>query len=163
MSILAGSTPGVHPAFFVSLFVESAWLQATHWLKPAKILVTTEFAKNFDGTENHDTVVVEFPCEFDENATVAKDMSAIDQLELIKTLQFDWADNAVSCTVYYHKEELPEIKKWLSKNFKNNIKSVSFLLHSDHGFVQAPYEEIDEEHYLKSLKRSTYHHHPNIK
>jgi len=80
-------------------------------------------------------------------------MSAIDQLELIKTLQSDWADNAVSCTVYYHKEELIEIKKWLSKNFKNHIKSVSFLLHSDHGFVQAPYEEINEEYYLKSLKK----------
>jgi hypothetical protein len=113
----------------------------------------TEFAKNFDGTENHDTFVVEFPCEFDEKAVVAKDMSAIDQLELIKVLQSDWADNAVSCTVYYKNEELLEIKQWLSKNYKNNIKSVSFLLHSDHGFVQAPYEEIDQDQYEKIIKR----------
>lgn len=154
LSILAGSTPGVHPAFS-RFFIRRIRMAASDSLvETCKDLgYHTEFAKNFDGTENHDTVVVEFPCEFDENATVAKDMSAIDQLELIKTLQSDWADNAVSCTVYYHKEELPEIKKWLSKNFKNNIKSVSFLLHSDHGFVQAPYEEIDEEHYLKSLKK----------
>ena len=48
---------------------------------------------------------------------------------------------------------MPEIKKWLSKNFKNHVKSVSFLLHSDHGFVQAPYEEIDEDQYQKAVKR----------
>jgi len=80
-------------------------------------------------------------------------MSAIDQLELIKILQSDWADNAVSCTVYYKKEELSEIQDWLSKNYKNNIKSVSFLLHSDHGFVQAPYEEIDQDQYEKMVKK----------
>jgi ribonucleotide reductase alpha subunit len=153
LSILAGSTPGVHPAF------------SRHFIRRIRMsvndsLVTTckelgyhtEFAKNFDGTENRDTVVVEFPCQFDENATVAKDMSAIDQLELIKTLQSNWADNAVSCTVYYRKEELPEIQDWLSKNYKNHIKSVSFLLHSDHGFVQAPYEEISQEDYEKAVK-----------
>jgi ribonucleoside-triphosphate reductase len=67
-------------------------------------------------------------------------------------LQSNWADNAVSCTVYYRKEELPEIQDWLSKNYKNHIKSVSFLLHSDHGFVQAPYEEISQEDYEKAVK-----------
>jgi ribonucleoside-triphosphate reductase len=97
--------------------------------------------------------LLSFPCQFDENATVAKDMSAIDQLELIKTLQSQWADNAVSCTVYYRKEELPEIQDWLAKNFKNHIKSVSFLLHSDHGFTQAPYEEIDADQYEKMVKK----------
>ena len=80
-------------------------------------------------------------------------MAAIDQLELIKTLQSEWADNAVSCTVYYRNEELPEIKQWLSKNYKNSIKSVSFLLHSEHGFIQAPYEEIDLDQYEKMIKK----------
>jgi ribonucleoside-triphosphate reductase (thioredoxin) len=56
-----------------------------------------------------------------------------------------WSDNSVSCTVYYRKEELPEIKKYLKKHYKNSHKSLSFLLHSDHGFAQAPYEEITKE------------------
>jgi hypothetical protein len=55
----------------------------------------------------------------------------------------------VSCTVYYRKEELGEIKEWLRENYKNSIKSVSFLLHQEHGFAQAPYEEIDAETYRK--------------
>lgn len=154
LSILAGSTPGVHPAFSHYFIRRIRMAVNDSLVNTCKDLgYPVEYAKNFDGTENHDTVVISFPCKFDEKAIVAKDMSAIDQLELIKTLQSDWADNAVSCTVYYKKEELPEIKNWLSKNYKNHIKSVSFLLHSDHGFVQAPYEEINEETYNQLIKK----------
>ena len=32
------------------------------------------------------------------------------------------------------------------------MKSVSFLLHSDHGFVQAPFEEISESKYNDMMK-----------
>jgi hypothetical protein len=73
-------------------------------------------------------------------------MSAIDQLEVIKRLQAEWSDNAVSVTIYYRKEELEPIKEWLRLNYRN-VKSVSFLLHNDHGFDQAPMEEIDYETY----------------
>lgn len=38
----------------------------------------------------------------------------------------------------YRDEELPEIKEWLRKNYNDGVKSISFLLHSDHGFDQAP-------------------------
>ena len=153
LSILAGSTPGVHPAFS-SFFIRRIRMAVNDSLvETCKDLgYHTEFAKNFDGTENHDTVVIEFPCKF-ENALLAKDTTAVKQLDLVKELQANWSDNAVSCTVYYKKEELSEIKEWLKSNYKDNIKSVSFLLHSDHGFVQAPYEEIDQEHYDRIVKR----------
>jgi hypothetical protein len=111
-----------------------------------------EYTKNFDGSLNRDTVLVEFPCTSGSDAKLAKDTSAVDQLELVKQIQKVWSDNAVSCTVYYRKEELDDIKEWLSKNYKNNIKSVSFLLHQDHGFDQAPYEEISKETYNKIKK-----------
>jgi hypothetical protein len=70
-------------------------------------------------------------------------------------MQTEWSDNSVSCTVYYRKEELKEIKEWLSKNYNNSIKSVSFLLHSDHGFQQAPMEAIDKKTYDEMVKNST--------
>jgi hypothetical protein len=108
-----------------------------------------EYVKNFDGSLNRDTVIVEFPCESGKSARLAEDMKAVDQLDLVKKIQREWSDNAVSCTVYYKKEELAEIKEWLRKNYKNSIKSVSFLLHQDHGFAQAPYEEIDKDSYKK--------------
>jgi hypothetical protein len=48
---------------------------------------------------------------------------------------------------------LPEIKEWLKNNYETSIKSVSFLLHSDHGFTQAPYEEITKEKYEELVKK----------
>ena len=87
------------------------------------------------------------PFRHPDHAVLAKDMTAIQQLETVKWLQENWSDNSVSCTVYYRKEELPEIRKYLKKNYKNNHKSLSFLLHNEHGFKQAPLEEITKEQY----------------
>jgi hypothetical protein len=100
-----------------------------------------------DGREDQTRWVVEFPAKSPENATLAKDMTAVEQLNWVKKMQTDWADNAVSVTVYYRQEELPEIKSWLKDNYDNSVKSVSFLLHSDHNFPLAPYEEITKEEY----------------
>src|SRR5690606_12611541 len=93
-----------------------------------------EFQRKFDGTNDHSTVVVEFPFSYPEGTVLAKDTTAIDQLEWVKRLQTDWSDNSVSCTVYYRPEELEDIKKYLAKNYNKNFKSLSFLLHSGHGF-----------------------------
>ena len=78
-------------------------------------------------------------------------MTAVDQLNVIKRLQTEWSDNAVSVTIYYRKTELDEIKEWLATNYFN-VKSVSFLLHNEHGFDQAPLEEITEEMFHKLSK-----------
>lgn len=155
LSLLAGSTPGVHPAFSKYYIRRVRMSSGDKLIKTCKDLgYKTEFARNFDGSTNHDTSIVEFPCYAGEGVLEAKNMSAIKQLDLVKRLQNEWSDNAVSCTVYYKKEELDEIKDWLRKNYKNNIKSVSFLLHSDHGFDQAPYEEIDEKTYMKLVSKT---------
>ena len=81
-------------------------------------------------------------------------MTAISQLETVRWLQENWSDNSVSCTVYYKKEELPEIKKYLQKYYKSNHKSLSFLLHSEHGFKQAPLEEITKEQYERLVEKT---------
>jgi hypothetical protein len=113
-----------------------------------------EFVRNFDGTEDHSTEVVSFPCKFPEGTKLANDMTAIDQLEVIKRLQKDWSDNAVSVTIYYRLHELDAIKEWLRENYAN-VKSVSFLLHNDHGFDQAPLEEITKAKYEEMSKSVT--------
>ena len=60
----------------------------------------------------------------------------------------------MSVTIYYRKNELDSIKAWLKDNYVN-VKSVSFLLHNDHGFDQAPLEQIDKKTYNSMKKRST--------
>lgn len=148
LSLLAGATPGVHPAYSQHYIRRVRMGSGDQLVKICRDLgYHVEYVVGFDGKEDHSTVVVEFPCESGPNAILAKDMSAIKQLELVKTLQSEWADNAVSVTVYYKPEELAGIKEWLAANYEMNIKSVSFLLFSQHGFRQAPYQEITKSEY----------------
>ena len=148
LSLLPGVTPGCHPAY-AQYMIRRIRISADHDLVNVcrEHGYPVEYQQNFDGSEDHSTVVVSFPFAYPEGTVLAKEMTAISQLETVKWLQEVWSDNSVSCTVYYRKEELPEIKKYLAKNYKNNHKSLSFLLHSDHGFKQAPYEEITKEAY----------------
>jgi ribonucleoside-triphosphate reductase len=155
LSLLAGVTPGAHPGFsefYIRRIRMSSNLELTKVCRENGYDV--EPVRNFDGTEDNSTSVVSFPCRFPKSTKFAEDMSAVDQLEVIKRIQMEWSDNSVSVTVYYRKEELDSIKAWLSDNYAN-VKSVSFLLHSGHGFDQAPMEEIDEATYMAMLAKST--------
>jgi ribonucleoside-triphosphate reductase len=148
LSLLAGATPGVHPAYSKYYTRRIRMASNDPLVSYCRDLgYYTEYVINFDGSENHDTVVVEFPCETPDGALFADDMGVIKQLEMVKKLQEVWSDNAVSVTAYYNEEELPALKQWLSDNYENGIKSVSFLLRQKHGFKQAPYEEITKEVY----------------
>lgn len=156
LSLLPGVTPGAHPAY-ARYMIRRIRISANHNLVQVcrDHGYPVEYQQNFDGTEDHSTVVVSFPFSHPEHAVLAKDMTAIDQLETVKWLQENWSDNSVSCTVYYRKEELPEIRKYLKKNYKKNHKSLSFLLHSEHGFKQAPLEEITKEQYDELVAKTT--------
>lgn len=155
LSLLPGVTPGCHPAYAHHL-IRRIRLSADSALVPIikEHGFVVEPVRNFDGTIDRTTVVAEFPFSYPEGTALAKDMSAIDQLEVVRRLQAEWSDNAVSCTVYYKKEELPEIKEYLSKYYNKHFKSLSFLLHSEHGFDQAPLEEITKEEYDKLVKKT---------
>ncbi len=154
LSLLGGATPGVHPAYsqyYIRRVRMASSDKLTKQCRDAGYVV--EYVKNFDGTENRETVVVEFPCKTPEGAVLAKDMPVLKQLEMVKRLQTIWSDNAVSVTAYYEPEELAALKKWLSDNYEKNIKSVSFLLRSKHGFQQAPYQEITKEQYEEMIPK----------
>jgi len=148
LSLLGGSTPGVHPAYS-KYYIRRVRMASNDVLVSycRDLGYNIEYVVNFDGSENHDTVVVEFPCETPDGALFADDMGVTKQLEMVKKLQEVWSDNAVSVTAYYSDSELGELKKWLSENYESGIKSVSFLLRQKHGFKQAPYEEITKEAY----------------
>jgi ribonucleoside-triphosphate reductase len=154
LSLLPGVTPGIHPAY-ARYYIRRVRFGAADPLIDAcrrrGYKVVPEIG--IDGREDHSRWVAEFPCESPENAKLAADLTAVEQLEWVKWMQSQWADNAVSVTVYYRKEELSAIKEWLEANYTDSIKSVSFLLHSDHNFLLAPYEEIDEATYRKMASK----------
>lgn len=156
LSLLPGVSPGAHPAF-ARYLIRRIRVASNH------ALVDTcrangyeiEFQRRIDGSVDHGTSIISFPFSYPEGTKLAADMTAIDQLEVVKRLQTDWSDNAVSCTVYYKLEELEDIKAYLAKNFNRTFKSLSFLLHKDHGFDQAPMEEITKEQYNEMVAKVT--------
>ena len=153
LSLLAGVSPGGHPGYSryhirrVRMSVGDPLIQYC-----ADMGYRVEWVKNLDGTVSDRTKVVEFPCKYSEDTVLAEHLSAVQQMNLQQMLQEKWADNAVSVTVYVKPDELGDIKEYLSINWPT-MKSVSFLLHSEHGFDQAPLEQITEEQYLEMKNR----------
>lgn len=150
LSLLPGVTPGIHPAY-APYYIRRVRFGSSDPLVDAcrKRGYKVVWDIGIDGREDHTRYVVEFPCKSPDGSVLAVDMTAVEQLEWVKKMQTEWADNAVSVTVYYRKEELSAIKEWLEKNYDKSVKSVSFLLHSDHNFALPPYEEITKEAYDK--------------
>lgn len=146
--IIGDCTPGIHPGWsryeirrvrFSAADPGIPMLKAAgHYMEPVK---------RFDGTLDHTTLVVDFYRETPAGTPVADEgYDTWKQLETVLMAQKHWSDQSVSVTVYYRKEELPKIKEWLAENLKN-LKTISFLCHSDHGFDQAPLEAISKEKY----------------
>jgi hypothetical protein len=155
LSLLPGVTPGVHPGY-AHYMIRRIRVASNSPIVDVcrKHGYKVEYQRKFDGSEDMTTMVVEFPFNYPEGTVVAKDVTAIQQLEYVRKLQTEWSDNAVSCTVYYKKEELPEIKAYLAEHYNTSFKSLSFLLHNEHGFDQAPYEEISKEQWLEMTANS---------
>jgi hypothetical protein len=154
LSLLPGVTPGVHPNPAGPYYIRRIRISSNSPL--IKVCMDNgyhmEFQKNFDNSDDKTTMVVEFPCMVPETTPVAANFTWKEQIENVIRLQKEWSDNSVSCTVYYKKEDIEDIKEYLKENMPNNIKSISFLLQSDHGFKQAPYETISRERYEELIK-----------
>jgi ribonucleotide reductase alpha subunit len=156
LSLLAGVTPGIHPGYSQYYIRRIRIASGSPLIDVCRTHgYHVEQQRRLDGTSDPSTVVVEFPCSHPAGTVLAKDTTAIKQLELVKKLQTEWSDNSVSCTVYYKSDELASIQEWLRNNYNDGVKTCSFLLHSDHGFDQAPLEEITEERYNELMAKVT--------
>ena len=108
-----------------------------------------------DGTHNYDTLVVSFPMDYGPKAVTEDQVNVIDELETQKMLQTYWADQSISCSHYFHRDEVPQIREWLEDNYEDSVKTCSFMHATDHGFKQAPLEVLTEEEYLDMSKKVT--------
>ena len=110
---------------------------------------------NIDGSVDRNTMVVYFPCKLANGVPYSSQFTWKEQLDTVRRVQREWSDNSVSCTVYYNKEDIPEIKRYLKKHFRKEIKTVSFLLSFGHGFKQAPYQPLTKEEYEIEVAKVT--------
>lgn len=106
-----------------------------------------------DVTKPKDTIVFSFAQRAPVGARVRNDLTAIEHLEIWKTLQEEWCEHKPSVTISVREDEWMDVQAWVWKNW-NVISGVSFLPHSEHTYKQAPYQECTEDEYLALVASS---------
>lgn len=151
VSLLAGATPGMHypeSRFYIRRVRLSKWSDLIKPLEEAGYNIEPCF-----GSEDT-TSVVEIPVDNGEGSGIrtVDDVSMWEQLSLAAFLQRHWADNQVSCTVTFKKEEADQIAHALNF-FQYQLKGISFLPKIEKGaYKQMPYEKIDESKFNEMVK-----------
>lgn len=112
----------------------------------------TEFMKSVgipnepDLMQPEATTVFYFPQKAPEGALTRRELSAIQHLELWKTLQEHWCEHKPSITVNVKESEWADVAAWVYGNF-DVLSGVAFLPMDDHTYKQAPYQECDKKTY----------------
>jgi ribonucleoside-diphosphate reductase alpha chain len=96
------------------------------------------------------TAVFSFPMKAPDGAICRADKTAIEQLETWLIYQRHWCEHKPSVTISVKDCEWPEVIAWVWKYF-DEVSGISFLPFSDHTYVQAPYEDINQEQYSSML------------
>lgn len=150
VSLLAGATPGMH--YPESLY----YIRRIRFAKNSPFVPTLQNAgykvePAFEDKER--TVVVEFPVFVGHNVKTINEVNIYDQLNLASFIQEHWADNSVSVTVTFKKDEAKLIASALDF-YQFKLKAVSFLpkLDDDSPYPQMPYEEITEDEYWDMMQ-----------
>jgi len=140
VSLVSGATPGIHHPEArtywrrVRLSIDSPLVG---------ILKKAGFHIEPDIKDQDRTVVVKFGVS-DERVKSVDEVSIWEQMVNAVDYQRYWADNQVSCTIKFKPEESSEIKRVLEA-FEDQLKGISFLPLSNHGYAQAPYEPCSAE------------------
>lgn len=143
VSLLTGATPGIH-------FPHAEYYMRNVRFDPSSPLLNPLQEAGYKvekSVADDGTFVVSFPVHEKFFQKSKRQASMWEQLELAAQLQHYWADNSVSVTVTVKPEEVNDLPRALSL-YESRLKSVSFLPLENHGYVQAPYEEITQNEYL---------------
>lgn len=92
------------------------------------------------------TVVAYFPVRAAEGCRMDEEVPLWEKAALLSALQTYWADNSVSATLTFSQQEAPQIARVVAA-FTGKLKTVSFLPRSEHGYEQAPYQQISATEY----------------
>lgn len=145
ISLLAGTSAGMHfPTFKYAK--RRTRLGAN---TPIGKFLIASGANLYEDKYDRNTLILETPV-FNGRARPAKEVSAWEQVAFQALLQREWADNMVSCTVYFDpKKESKHIESLLAQ-FAPVLKSSSLLPHTDEGcYENPPFEGISKEEYEK--------------
>lgn len=151
VSLLPGATPGIHypqsEYYFRTIRFSSNSTLIPVLRKAGYRIETDKYSPN--------TEVIYFPVHEDYFDRAKRDVTLWEQLENTAQMQKWWSDNGVSATITFKQEEAKDIKEALEL-YETRLKAISFLPLDDHGYEQAPYQEISKaeyEEYIDNLSK----------
>lgn len=144
ISLLNGSSPGIH-APFAKFYIRRTRIAKNDPMAEAMMQAGAPFEDcSYDKTGR--TWVFEFPMTSPHATVTVQNEDLVTQFERQAAVQEWWADNAVSATLSFNPETETDVLAKSLEAYVPRLKSTTCLPKS-HGYVQAPYEAIDEETY----------------
>jgi len=148
VSLLPGVPPGIH------------YPHSEYYIRRIRISKNSDLIEPIKNAGYHieddsyspNTIVVEFPVHEQLFERSKDDVSIWEQAENAADYQKYWSDNQVSITITFKQDEANQIKHVL-ECFEDKLKSVSFLPIKEHGYKQAPYEEISKEKFGEMVSK----------
>jgi intein/homing endonuclease len=161
VSQLAGVSPGIHYPHS-EYYIRRIRIASNSPLLEPLLKANYNIVDEIYGTEEtkKNTKVLEFPVYTENFLRKKEDVTIWEQIKNVIDYQRFWADNNVSVTVTFKQEESKDICKVLEA-YEDQLKAISFLPISEHGYDLAPYEEITKEQYekmTKNLKKPDFSH-----
>lgn len=148
VSLLAGVTPGIHYPY-AEYYIRNVRMQQSSPL--VQQLKDAGYTVEKDKYASH-TVVVSFPVHVPNVDRTVDEVTLWEQMENVSQVQKYWADNQVSVTITFTTDEAKDIKNCLEL-YEDQLKGVSFLPVSEHGYEQAPYIKITKEEYDEHVSK----------
>ncbi len=147
VSLLPGVSPGIHYPH-AEYYIRRVRVGKNSLLVP----VLKEAGYHIeDDTYSKTAFVIDFPIHEVHFDRAKHQVSIWEQVQNAADYQRYWSDNQVSITVTFRAEEAKDIVHVLEA-YEDKIKGLSMLPLRDHGYVQAPYEEITKEKYEAMVK-----------
>lgn len=150
VSQLVDSASGIHPRW-APFYIRTVRGDIKDPL--TQFLIDQGVPNEPDVTKPNDTVVFSFPQRAPVGARVRSDITAIEHLEIWKTLQEEWCEHKPSITVNVKEDEWMDVQAWVWRNW-DILSGVSFLPYAEHTYKQAPYQEITEAEYNEWVQKS---------
>jgi ribonucleoside-diphosphate reductase alpha chain len=150
VSQLVGVSSGIHP-WYSEYYIRS--VRGSNNDPLTQFLKDSGIPSEPDVMKPDETTVFYFPQKAPKNATITKDLTAIDHLEMWKTYRTYWTEHNPSVTINVHEDEWLRVGAWVFDNF-DSIGGISFLPASEHTYKQAPYQEISKDEYEEWVKKS---------
>ncbi|MFX1532557.1 MAG: ATP cone domain-containing protein [Promethearchaeota archaeon] len=146
VSLLPGVTPGIH------------YPHSEYYIRRIRLSKNSDLIEHIrnagykieDDSYSPNTVVAEFPIHETYFDRSKNEVSIWEQAANAIDYQRVWSDNQVSITITFNAEEADQIKHVL-QFCEDKLKSASFLPIKEHGYKQAPYEEITKEEYEEMI------------